>query len=118
MNKCPPMDFDGKEIVPGGRSLSSSGNAHDVGNFAGAKRSREDDIEDLDEPLAQQRLVEIDGPKSQREQVEFDEDSAKRTRLNSEQFLPLNALRNYSGRKRMTKDVRHTMLWSFSHLPR
>ena len=101
--QVPPMDIDGKEIVPGGRSSSSSGNAHDVGNSAGAKRAREDDIGDLDEPLAQQTLVEIDGPKREREQAEFVEKSAKRTRLNSEQSLHLNALRNCSRRKKNDK---------------
>ena len=29
-------------------------------------RAREDDVEDLDEPPAQQRLVDIDGPKRER----------------------------------------------------
>ena len=115
--QVPPLDIDGNEIVPGERSSSSLGNALDVGRSAGSERARDDDIEDLDEPLAQPRLFEIDGPKREREQAESDEESAKRTRLNSEQSKPLNALRNCSGRKRMTKDVRHTMLWSSSHLP-
>ena len=75
--QVPPMDIDGKEIVPGGRSSSSSGKAHDVGISAGAKRAREDDIEDLDEPPAQQRLVEIDGPKREREQAESVEGKCK-----------------------------------------
>ena len=99
----PPMDIDGNEIVPGERSSSSWGNAQDVGHSAGTKRAREDDIEDLDEPPAQQRLVEIDGPKREREQAESDEESAKRTRLNSEQSKPLNDLRNCSGRKKNDK---------------
>ena len=98
--QVPPMDIDGNEIVPGERSSSSLGNACDVGHSAGTKRAREDDIEDLDEPLAQQSLVEIDGPKREREQAESVEESAKRTRLNSEQSKPLNALRNCTGRKK------------------
>ena len=63
-------------------------------------------MEDLDEPPAQQRLVEIDGPKREREQAESDEETAKRTRLNIEQSLPLNAHRNCSGRKRNDKRSR------------
>ena len=94
------MDIDGNEVVHGERSSSSSGNAHDVGHSGGTKRAREDDVEDLDERLAQQRLAEIDGPKREREQAESDEESAKRTRLNIEQSKPLNALRNCSGRKK------------------
>ena len=94
------MDIDGNEAVHGERSSSSSGNAHDVGHSGGTNRAREDDVEDLDEPPAQQRLVEIDGPKREREQAESDVETAKRTRLNSEQSKPLNALRSYSGRKK------------------
>ena len=67
------------------------------------QRAREDDIEDLDEPPAQQRLVEIDGPKREREHAESDEESAKRTRLNSEQSKTLNAPRKCSGRKKNDK---------------
>ena len=73
------------------------GNAYDVGHSAGTKRAREEVIKDLDESPAQQRLVEIDGPKRDSEQAESDDESAKRTRLNSEQSKPLNALRSYSG---------------------
>ena len=65
--------------------------------------AREDDIEDLDEPPAQQRLVEIDGPKREREHAVSDEESAKRTRLNSEQSKTLNAPRKCSGRKKNDK---------------
>ena len=65
------------------------GNAFDVGT----RRAREDDIEDLEEPLAQR----------EREQAESDEQSAKGTRLNSEHSKPLNALRNCSGRKKNDK---------------
>ena len=39
-------------------------NAHGAGNSAAMKRPREDDLENLDESLAQQRLFEIDGPES------------------------------------------------------
>ena len=38
-----------------------------MGHSAATKRAREDDIEDLNEPLVQQRLVEIDGPERERE---------------------------------------------------
>ena len=101
--QVPPMDIDGNEVVHGERSSSSSGNAHDGGHSGGTKRAREDDVEDLDEPPAQQRLVETDGPKREREQAESDEESAKRTQLNIEQSMPLNALRNCSGRQKNNK---------------
>ena len=61
--QVPPMDIAGNESVPGERSSSFLGNACDVGHSAGTNRARKDDIEDSDEPFAQQRLVEIDGPK-------------------------------------------------------
>ena len=68
------------------------------------KEDEEDSRDDEDVKLLFCRKPPQGSTESEKgEQAESDEEPAKRTRLNIEQSLPLNALRTCSGRKRNDK---------------